>query len=312
MQCTKHKQTVDMCRFCDRSLSISAGKAIVAPDHFPPSPARGEGTYGQFPTLLQGPYKRPALNKTSRNRRHNRLTTVLAAALVLAALPVKADFFKYVGKDGVETFTNTPTAAGAVKVLREGKAAPARRRKAKPAPATDLPPVRPLTYAEPAAPLQPLSGKEPLLPVKGTVTSSVGWRHDPIDGLIRHHNGVDIAVPAGSSVRAIAAGVVVESRWHGGYGNLVTIDHGGGTISMYGHNSRLEVKTGDRVEAGQTVAFSGSTGRSTGPHLHFELWQKGNNVTEAYLSGGTGMPEVKDGIRSYLHRDGSLVFTNMR
>jgi murein DD-endopeptidase MepM/ murein hydrolase activator NlpD len=234
-----------------------------------------------------------------------------AAALLLSPLPVQADFYKYVGDDGVETFTNTPTTNGAVKVLREGKAAPARKREAKLLPRTYLPQVPPAAKSELAAPAQPLPDKGRLLPVHGTVTSSVGWRHDPIDGLIRHHNGVDLAVPSGSSVRAIAAGVVVESAWHGGYGNLVTIDHGNGMISMYGHNSKLEVKTGDRVEAGQIVALSGSTGRSTGPHLHFELWQKGSNVTETYLGGGTEVPEVKGGIRSYLHKDGSLVFTNM-
>ena len=66
------------------------------------------------------------------------------------------------------------------------------------------------------------------------------------------------------------------------------------------------------MEAGLTVAHSGSTGRSTGPHLHFELWNHGSNVTEAYLRNGAGIPEVSGGIRSYLHSDGSIVFTNNR
>ena len=157
----------------------------------------------------------------------------------------------------------------------------------------------------------PLADRDSVLPVKGIVTSNVGWRHDPIDGTIRHHNGVDIAVPTGTKVKAIAAGRVVESGPHGGYGNLVSIDHGDGTLSMYGHNSQLEVAIGDQVQAGQTIALSGSTGRSTGPHLHFELWKSGTNVTESYLSTGSGIAEVAGGIRTYLHHDGSIVFTNL-
>ena len=224
-------------------------------------------------------------------------TLVLQAAFcLLLAAQAYGDFYRYRGDDGVEIFTNTPTSGGAVRILREG---------------------RPKTQAsrEPKGALKaqpPSSAPGPLLPVNGTVTSNVGWRHDPINGGIRHHNGVDIAVPIGTSVKAISAGKVVESAWHGGYGNLVAIDHGGGMLSMYGHNSRLDVRVGDQVEAGQTVALSGSTGRSSGPHLHFELWNNGSNVTEAYLRNGAGIPEVTGGIRSYLHSDGSIVFTNNR
>jgi murein DD-endopeptidase MepM/ murein hydrolase activator NlpD len=157
----------------------------------------------------------------------------------------------------------------------------------------------------------PFAAQDPLLPVNGTITSNYGWRHDPIDGGIRHHNGVDIAIPTGTKVKAIAAGRVIQSGSRGGYGNLVTVEHGDGSISLYGHNSQLEVRAGDQVETGQTVALSGSTGRSTGPHLHFELWKNGSNVTEAYLNNGAGIPEVAGGIRSYLHKDGSIVFTNL-
>lgn len=213
----------------------------------------------------------------------------------LSAPPAQGDFFRYKGEDGVETFTNTPTSGGAVRILREGK--PKKRAKG----ATDE-----ALKGEPA-----FSGKEPQMPVRGIVTSRVGLRHDPIDGGLRHHNGVDIAVPTGTRVKAIAAGRVVESGARGGYGNLVTIEHAGGMVSLYGHNAQLEVRIGDRVEAGQTVALSGSTGRSTGPHLHFELWKKGVNVTQDYLENGAGIPEVADSIRSYLSRDGSIVFTNL-
>lgn len=226
---------------------------------------------------------------------------LLAALCLLVPAAVSADFYKYTGEDGVETFTNTPTTTGAVRVLREAKLKPAVK-----APKREAASAATAKVEE----LQP-AGKDALLPVQGVVTSKYGWRHDPIDGSIRHHNGVDIAVPTGTRVKVIAAGRVVESGLHGGYGNLVAVEHDDGTISMYGHNSRLDVSVGDRVEAGQTVALSGSTGRSTGPHLHFELWKNGNNVTAAYLKDGAGFADVAGGIRTYLHTDGSLVFTNL-
>jgi len=232
-----------------------------------------------------------------RGKGTSRLARTLLPAVVLCALSAslaQADFFRYTGEDGVETFTNTPTSVGAVRILREGKT----KKTAKIEPAEAL-------KSEPTFP-----EKEPRMPVQGIVTSNVGLRHDPIDGTLRHHNGVDISVPVGTSVKAIAAGRVVESGWHGGYGNRVTIDHGNGMTSMYGHNSQLSVSVGDQVAAGQIVALSGSTGRSTGPHLHFELWKSGSNVTQAYLKNGADIPEVAGGIRSYLHSDGSLVFTN--
>jgi len=237
----------------------------------------------------------------------SRLARTLLPAAVLCALsvsPAQADFFRYTGEDGVETFTNTPTSGGAVRILREGKN-PKRAAKSEPKTAAK---------SEPAAALREASDlltQNPVLPVNGIITSKVGLRHDPIDGSMRHHNGVDIAVPTGTKVKAIAAGRVVESAARGGYGNLVTIEHAGGMLSFYGHNSQLEVKVGDQVEAGQVVALSGSTGRSTGPHLHFELWKNGTNVTQSYLDNGAGIPEVADSIRSYLHKDGSIVFTNL-
>ena len=238
-----------------------------------------------------------------------------AALCVLLAAPAYGDFYRYVGDDGVEVFTNTPTKGG-VRVLREGSRKPAARREAKQGaaggPASSS---RDALRGEPkqVSTYEPVSSAQgALLPVKGVVTSKVGWRHDPIDGLIRHHNGVDIAVPAGTEVKAIAAGRVVESAMHGGYGNLVTIEHPDGMISMYGHNSQLRVRVGEQVAAGETIALSGSTGRSTGPHVHFELWRRGVNVTEGYLSNGAGVPDMTGSIRSYLHKDGSIVFTNLR
>lgn len=238
---------------------------------------------------------------------------VAAVALLLIGSRANADFYRYIGKDGVEVYTNIPQDEDAQRVLREReeKPAPGARKQAK-AP-TKTTPARSAALPDPEA-KQPVSAQQQVLPVSGgVVTSGYGWRNDPIDGGPRHHNGVDIAVSFGTSVRCITGGRVIESGWHGGYGNLVTIDHGDGMISMYGHNSQLCVKAGDRVEAGDTVALSGSSGRSTGPHLHFELWKNGSNVTEAYLRSGNGsqaMPKVAARIRSYVDSKGTLVFTN--
>lgn len=212
---------------------------------------------------------------------------LLVVVLLLAATEARADFYRYQGDDGVETFTNTPTRR-AERVLRE-----------KPAPR-----LKAWKEAEAA------DGGAPLLPVHGNITSNVGWRHDPIDGGLKHHNGLDIAVPIGTPVKVITAGTVTFSGVRGGYGNLVIVEHADGLTTLYGHNSQLLVRAGDRVSAGQTLALSGATGRCTGPHLHFELWKSGINTTREYLAGTTGLPEAAGSIRSYLHSDGSIVFTN--
>lgn len=246
--------------------------------------------------------------KTAPHRGSIRAVLMAQGALcLLIGTVASADFYRYVDKEGVEVFTNTPTGGNAVRVMREGNSSkePRRDRKGRGKVAGEAGTGTGGKETSPGATDSPL-------PVKGVVTSNYGWRHDPIDGGIRHHNGVDIAVPIGTRVKAIAAGTVKESGSHGGYGNLVSIDHGNGMVSLYGHNSQLEVRAGEQVQAGQTVALSGSTGRSTGPHLHFELWRNGVNVTEAYLNNGAGIPEVAGGIRTYLHKDGSIVFTNLR
>lgn len=111
-----------------------------------------------------------------------------------------------------------------------------------------------------------------------TITSSFGYRIHPITGIWTGHTGVDIAANAGSPVYAAADGKVILARWYGGYGNAVVIDHGSGISTLYGHNSRLLVSNGQTVKRGQQIAKAGSTGWSTGPHVHFEVRINGNYV----------------------------------
>jgi len=116
------------------------------------------------------------------------------------------------------------------------------------------------------------------LPVSGRITSRFGYRVHPINGAHSLHTGVDIACPVGTPVHASAAGEVILAGWMGAYGNAVVIDHGGGVSTLYGHNSSLLVGVGDQVEKGQVIARSGSTGYSTGPHVHFERRKDGRPV----------------------------------
>ena len=112
-------------------------------------------------------------------------------------------------------------------------------------------------------------------PYSGPQTSGYGWREHPIYGDRRFHAGVDYAGPTGDEFWAAGDGVVVSAGWRGGYGNTVVIDHGDGLATLYAHASALLVHSGERVERGQPVARIGSTGYSTGPHLHFEVRQDG-------------------------------------
>jgi len=107
---------------------------------------------------------------------------------------------------------------------------------------------------------------------RNIVTSEFGNRRDPFTGERRGHTGIDLAVPKGTSIRAALLGKVTRSKYDaGGYGYYVMIDHGGGLATLYAHCSQLLVQTGQTVSAGDIIALSGSTGRSTGPHLHLEV-----------------------------------------
>ncbi|WP_255988282.1 M23 family metallopeptidase [Chitinolyticbacter albus] len=109
----------------------------------------------------------------------------------------------------------------------------------------------------------------------GLQSSSFGWRIDPFNGRQTFHEGIDFVGPVGTSIAAAAAGTVVYADRHPQYGNMVELSHENGLTSRYAHASLLLVKLGDKVSAGQKIAEVGSTGRSTGPHLHFEIRYKG-------------------------------------
>jgi murein DD-endopeptidase MepM/ murein hydrolase activator NlpD len=115
-------------------------------------------------------------------------------------------------------------------------------------------------------------------PSSGSMTSRFGYRVHPILGTRRFHAGLDFGAPQGSQILAADSGTVIMAGWYRGYGNTVIIDHGGGLTTLYGHASRLYVSDGQSVKRGDVIAAVGSTGLSTGPHLHFETRENGNPV----------------------------------
>lgn len=118
-------------------------------------------------------------------------------------------------------------------------------------------------------------------PISGTITSPYGWRSNPFGGSPDFHPGLDIAAPMGTTVTAAASGTVILAQWYGGYGNFIMIDHGNGVATGYGHLSAIYVSNGQQVQKGQPIGAVGSTGHSTGPHLHFEVRVNGKTVDPA-------------------------------
>jgi murein DD-endopeptidase MepM/ murein hydrolase activator NlpD len=240
---------------------------------------------------------------------------LLGFLLILVPLPAAADIYRYLDAEGVECFTDTPPSRAALRLYREGQqpaeAAPGRQI---PAHLARMVPDRGRT----ATPL-PSAAIAAVPPVSGTVTSTVGFRLDPFDRVPRLHQGIDIAVPAGTPVRPVAPGDVVFSGRRPGYGKVVVVEHDDGTLSLYAHNSVNQVAPGDRVEPATVIALSGSTGRSTGPHLHFEAWRDGVNVTSELLPAAAatgsftslGGPAPLDTIHSSVTPDGTPHYTNL-
>jgi murein DD-endopeptidase MepM/ murein hydrolase activator NlpD len=115
-------------------------------------------------------------------------------------------------------------------------------------------------------------------PVPGAITSGFGYRYHPILHITRLHAGIDFHAPTGTPVHAAASGVIVAAQYMRGYGNTVMIAHGSDLSTVYGHLSRIYVRSGEHVSKGQVIAASGATGLATGPHLHFEVRVHGRPV----------------------------------
>lgn len=141
-------------------------------------------------------------------------------------------------------------------------------------------------------------------PVNGPVTSGFGGRRHPILGYVRMHSGMDFKASYGAPIYAVTDGVVAYAGRKGGYGNFVQLNHGGGLASGYGHMSRIAAHAGSRVRRGQIIGYVGSTGLSTGPHLHYELYRNGRAVNPASVKftqkaqlGGSDLAKFKSTLR---------------
>jgi murein DD-endopeptidase MepM/ murein hydrolase activator NlpD len=117
-----------------------------------------------------------------------------------------------------------------------------------------------------------LASTPSIWPLRGYLSAGFGNRADPFTGMRDFHPGIDISVPRGTRVTAPADGVVIFCGTKGGYGNIIAIDHGYGTVTRYGHLDGFNARPGQRVKRGDCIGFSGNTGRSTAPHLHYEVW----------------------------------------
>jgi len=123
-------------------------------------------------------------------------------------------------------------------------------------------------------------------PVEGHMTSPFGNRKNPVSGQAEFHSGVDLAAEPGKSVRATADGIVIFAGWSGTNGNLVVLQHGFSFSTLYAHNKILAVKVGQKVKRGDVISYLGSTGNSTGPHVHYEVWSSGKPANpDKYLEG---------------------------
>lgn len=123
-------------------------------------------------------------------------------------------------------------------------------------------------------------------PVNGTVTSPYGKREDPFDNNVSFHSGIDISASPRTPIRATADGVVSYSGWTEHSGNVVVLEHGSGFSTVYAHNNKNAVKVSQKVKRGDIIGYVGSTGKSTGPHVHYEVWEKHKNVNpKKFLEG---------------------------
>lgn len=145
------------------------------------------------------------------------------------------------------------------------------------------------------------------MPVAGRISSSYGMRMHPLLGFLRMHKGMDIAAPYGSPIYAAVDGVVAFAGRSGGYGNFVKLAHGGGLASGYGHMSRIAVYAGERVRQGEVIGYVGSTGNSTGPHLHWEVWKNGAAINPRSISFSSISTLSGASLRAFKARVASLL-----
>lgn len=253
------------------------------------------------------------------------ILSALLSSFVVFPLSAGADIYRFVTVDGVETFTDAPLNKDAKVVIKEiskPKASKGKKVSKQKTHDISLNEIIEKTVAStinPTGQVSPDSIEAKLPPLNGVITSGVGMRIDPIDGKYRHHNGIDIAIPEGTPITPVAPGVVVYSGLRPGYGYTVLVEHPNGMVSLYGHNSRLEAAQGQAVDQNTVIALSGNTGRSTGPHLHFEAWQAGTNVTPAFMPGSTmqipknmlAANRARASFRKEVLADGSILFTNI-
>lgn len=122
--------------------------------------------------------------------------------------------------------------------------------------------------------------------VDGWMSSAYGYRNDPFSGKRQFHHGVDFAGVEGGPIFTVASGIVARTKKHPQYGNMVEIDHGNGYMTRYAHTSKILVEVGQVVKRGQHIAEIGNTGRSTGPHVHFEVIKEGNTINPGSMIGG--------------------------
>ncbi len=135
-----------------------------------------------------------------------------------------------------------------------------------------------------------LSCTPSLMPVEGWLSHNYGWRSDPFTGSREFHRGVDIVAPSGTEILAPADGVVARAGRFAAYGKSIDVSHGLGFVTRYGHLSDIQVRPGQRVQRGDVIGRVGSTGRSTGPHLHYEVFRDGRQVNPSkYLGQGVSL-----------------------
>jgi murein DD-endopeptidase MepM/ murein hydrolase activator NlpD len=234
------------------------------------------------------------------------LVSLLLAA-VSSAREGAADIYRLDSGDDVVTFTDTPNDRRYQRVQKELPSRTVSHSRGQGQAAVKK------TESLPGRDDSGLTGRS--LPVAGVITSTTGFRNDPFNGKLTHHNGLDIAAPSGTPVKPVAPGTVIFSGWKKGYGNTVILEHEDGMVTVYAHHSRNSVSEGERVDLGSVIAATGSTGRSTGPHLHFEAWRNGTNITPDFMPGSSsGSPATASSsapIRRFLQSDGTLLFTNL-